>query len=394
MKDFEKLWKIAGESLSANIVALESGLYLTAGRHQFKTLWTRDFCMSVRGLLRINRSDVAKHHLQTLIRARRSYDGLVPRVMDSMSTPKRVSLYFLAKILPFIHPDRPLVDPLITQYRDEHGTEAIDSNLLVLLAALDIVDKTGDSSWWAEHEGALIEIYRFYDSKFRNSLIVQPPFSDWQDSTRRDGHTFYTNLLYCVASRRLAKYPGFGVNLKRVEEMRAMIEETFRDKTTGLFLSIAGKTQISVDGNLLAIDLGYFAPKSEEATALYESLKRHPLWKGRSDLPGYVTFPNYPNSWKSVAVRVARLHFYHDRIYWSWLMGLAAKVATLQGDQEEASRILGRLNKIAIRDSAIGEIYTDTPELNLWRSRWFEAEIPFSWGAAFVIDAAMTYLGA
>lgn len=64
---------IAKKSLETNIVRLDNGLFLSAGAHQFKSFWTRDFCFSSRGLLAINRGDVVKNHLTYLINNRR-YD--------------------------------------------------------------------------------------------------------------------------------------------------------------------------------------------------------------------------------------------------------------------------------------------------------------------------------
>jgi glycogen debranching enzyme len=54
--------EIAKKSLETNIVKLDKGLFLSAGAHQFKSFWTRDFCFSSRGLLAINRGDVVKSH--------------------------------------------------------------------------------------------------------------------------------------------------------------------------------------------------------------------------------------------------------------------------------------------------------------------------------------------
>ncbi len=379
----------AEATLSANIIQLPSGSYLTAGRNQFKTLWTRDFALAVRGLLLMNRSDVVKHHLTTLIRNRRTSDSLVPRVMDSIAPRWRVMRQFWIRMIPesigFLRGDLPIHDPLKPEYRDEHGSEAVDSNLLVLKAALEYVEHTGDQAWWRENEEAFRGIYGFYANKLRDGLIWQAKFSDWQDSVKREGHTFYVNLLYYLVSKKIRTYSDWSASETELEKTRQKIETTFRDENTGLFRTVAGYPQISSDGNLLAIDLGYFSSREEEQ-AHYQRLKNHPLWRGNGDVPGRVTLPAYPDSWKSIAVRVVSLHNYHEDLYWSWLMGLAGKVAISQGDDVEAERVLRALEKIVRRDGAVGEVFRDMPELPLWESQWFRAEIPFSWGAGFVVD--------
>ena len=383
----ESLKTIATQSLTANIIDLKSGSYLTAGRNQFKTLWTRDFCLSARGLLHLGRSDVVAHHLSTLIKARRLPDGLVPRVLDSMPTRWRVSLFFVAKILPIFNPDFVLDDPLKPEYQDEHGSEAIDSNLLVLLASLQLLEKTGNQTWWNEHEDALVEIFNFYKNKLDDGLITQKPFSDWQDSTRRDGKTFYTNLLYAVASEKLLTYPKFKGVASDVSQLKVKIESLFLEPKTGLFMSILGLPFISVDGNLLAIDLEFYPQGSVQSLQLYQNLKKHILWTGSANVPGFVTVPNYPTQWKTLAVQACGLHGYHDRLYWSWLMGLSAKVALLCGDADEGARILKVISALAVRDHGIAEVFEPKSELPIWCSRFFRAEMPFSWGSAFILDA-------
>lgn len=392
------LLEFATQSLIANIEQLPSGAYLTAGRNQFKTLWTRDFALSVRGLLWIGKSDVVRSHLGRLIRERRLTDALVPRVMDSTYVAWRVVRQFVLRVVPLVFrkyiPDPAFRDPLKPEFFDEHGTEAIDSNLLVLLASLQYLEKTQDLAWWKENELALHSIYEFYQSKIDDGLITQAPFSDWQDSVKRSGKTFYTNLLYAVVSDRLVSQVGWDISEFSRKDHRSKMEKMFRDPSSGIFLSLEGHGQVSAEGNLLALDLGFVDPKSPEGRTLYEGLKKHAIWNGPAGFPGQATVPAYPKSWKSFAVRVAKLQNYHEDIYWSWLMALSGKVAILMNDVDEALRIQSNLADISARDGCIAEIYQPTLGLPYWRSRFFDAEKPFSWGAAFVIDLAMSLAAA
>lgn len=384
------LFRLAEASLVANIVTLGSGTYLTAGRNQFKTLWTRDFALAARGLLQIGRADVVRNHLGRLIEKRRPSDALVPRVMDSMKVGWRVVRKFLTQMVPpsirWFDSDPPILDPLVPEYQDEHGTEAIDSNLLVLLASLQYVASTGDREWWNVHEPALRQIYHYYDEKLSDGLVRQARFSDWQDSVRREGRAFYTNLLYSTVSERLAIEMSWPISAEKRNRLRSEIQNVFFDPASGLFRSLEGYSQISVDGNLLAIDLGFYPPASEPARALYANLKKHPLWNGPGGIPGQVTVPAYPPDWKSLAVRFVNLRNYHEDLYWSWLMALSGKVALLVGDRAEGERIYATLEAIVRRDGAVAEIFVPEPLLPVWRSRFFSAEMPFSWGAAFAVD--------
>lgn len=377
-----ELERIAADSLRENIVELSDGPYLSAGARQFAGFWTRDFAFATRGLHVIGRSDVVRHQLTSLVMHRRPEDGLVPRVLDSIR-PAWVRV-LLAQV--GFKPSRPL-DGLHPEYKGEHGTEAEDSNLLVLLAARDYVRRTGDVAWWYTLEHAFVEIFRYYDSKIQDLLVVQGKYGDWQDSVRRNGRTFYLNLLYALALQELEPFAAFDIEPGTAAAVRARIRSVFFDSATGLYRSVAGAPQISVDGNLLALDLGFIEPDSAEGRALYAALRRHPLWTMGDGYPGAVTYPDYVKREVSWTTRLVGLRHYHDRLVWSWLMGLSAKVAIRMGDAAEGARILDRLQKIAKRDGAIAEIYAPKPGLPFFRSKLYRAEIPFSWGAGFVLDA-------
>ncbi len=390
----DSLDSVARASLARNIVRIGDQDFLTAGAHQFRSLWLRDFCFSSRGLFIIDRADVVRDQLALFLENRRPSDGLIPRVMDSTSPRVRVSLNTLFRLLSFER-DLSIRSPLRAEYQDEHGTEAVDSNVLFLLTALDYVKRTGDIAWWEGHREALVQIYHFYDAKLdpADGLVVQSRYADWQDSVARDGKTFYTNLLYFVANERLAERDGssFGVTSSRLSALRSSIMRRFFDDKAGLFLSLYREGQalpyVSLEGNLLAIDLGFV--KATPAQLLYGHLRRSALWGASAlDLPGFDTWPDYPDAWKSPAVRFARLAHYHDRIYWSWLMALSAKVAGQMGDRAESGRILETLSRLATRDQAITEVYSpDSAELPLFKSWIYRSETPFSWGSAFVLDA-------
>jgi hypothetical protein len=383
------LESIARSSLEQNIVHLGDKDYLTAGAHQFKSLWFRDFCYASRGLFAIHRADVVRNQLELFLQNRRTPDGLVPRVMDSMSPRERVSLNTVFQLLSDDR-DLPIQLPLAAEYQDEHGTEAIDSNSLFLLTALDYVKNTSDAQWWKKNEPALIEVYQYYKTKMdpADGLIIQTQYADWQDSVTRNGQTFYTNLIYYVVSKQLSPMKEFGITPAHLGELKNAIYSKFFDEKSGLFKSIyrEGETlpYLSLDGNLLAIDLGFVT--ADAAQQLYQHLKQSPLWGGAPQgTPGFNTWPNYPASWKSPSVRFARLEHYHDSLYWSWLIALSAKTAARMQDPDESKAILQKLTILAARDKAITEIYSR--QLSLFQSWIYRSETPFSWGAGFVLDA-------
>jgi len=268
--------------------------------------------------------------------------------------------------------------PVGNHLRPNFG-HAVDSNLLILLTAVNYVNATGDFSWWDQHQNQLAQLYANTLSFRDNSgLIVQPENSDWQDSVSRTGKTFYTNILFFAVSQRL---PFSKIDLSA---LRRQINFTFFDSGTQLYRSIEGSSFISLDGILLAIDLDYVS--ETDALLLYESLKIHPLWTSPTG-PGFVTYPNYPIAWVAVGPQLYGLRHYHDEMYWSWLMGLSAKIARKMGDASSADRIFDRLQKMAVRDSTIAEIYSPIHDLPPFHSFLYHSEQPFSWGAGMILDA-------
>ena len=168
--------------------------------------------------------------------------------------------------------------------------------------------------------------------------------------------------------------------------LKARIEATFKDPSTGLYRSLETGSQTSLDGNLLAIDLGFLPKQGSEARELFARLVRHPLWRAPGG-PGFTTFPEYTSDQKASAVKWVGISGYHDSLYWSWEMALAAKVARSLDPGDEALLIFDRLENAAKRDHFIGEVYEAGPGLELKRTLLYSSEGPFSWGAAFVIDA-------
>jgi glycogen debranching enzyme len=382
--DFGLLWTVAERSLLANVVEVEGRLGLSAGAHQFRSLWTRDFCHAVAGLLRIGRGDVVRDHLELLLAHRRE-DGLLPRCLDTMDPKLRVAWASLARLIPGASPRLGMRGRLKPEFIDQHGEIAIDGNALAILAALRLVGATGDEGWWEANAAAFARLEAFhrpYAAAGPDGLMRQPPFSDWQDSVRREGATFYANLLRWAALRGLA---ARGLAEEAAADRLASALEAFRHRRTdGLYASMLEGPWVSLEGNLLAVDLGLV--EGEDARALHRAVRGSPFWT-RAGTPGFDTYPDYPRAWRNPGVRLVGLGHYHDRIRWSWLTALAAKVAARVGDRESARAALEQLEGVARRDGVIGEVYRARPPHRLWRSALYVSEAPFSWGAGMVLDA-------
>ncbi len=370
----DPLRDIALQSLRANIVRLPTGDFLTAGQHQFQTLWTRDFCHAVRGLVLAGEVAVAESHLARLLSNLRD-DGLVPRVLDNYPVQLRVAWQTVRTLVPIV-PRLAFREPLTPRYIDEHGSNAYDSNVLLILAALRMPQK-----FWRHHEKELRRVWDWYEDKFRDGLVHQPPFSDWQDTTKREGETFLLNLLLFLAASRL-KCRGWEISLDLGAYRRRLMDVFLNDD---LFLSLAGSAVISIEGNLLALEAQEFLD-TEEKLRLWNALKRHPLVTLDGVL-GRCSYPDWPSGELAWHIRFAKLERYHGAISWSWLAGLGLKVAQLMGDEDFSNRQRTHLQRLLVRDGSVVEIYDPDQEFRPWSSWLLEAERPFAWGSAYVLDA-------
>ncbi len=388
--NLSELHALARASLLANVHELGGRFGVTAGAQQFRSLWTRDFAHASAGLLRLGRADVVRDHLTLLLEHARP-DGLLPRTLDSSDAKLRVAWVSAARLVPWLGPlVPPLTAALVPEYTDQHGQLAIDGNALAVLAALRLQDVAPDEAWWRTHLPALRRLLAFYAPRTRGDLVHQPPFSDWQDSVRRRGATFYVNLVVWAAHARLAARPEAEHPPEPATRLRAALERTFRPTGSGLYRSLERGPWVSLDGNLLAIDLGLHPPGTPEARDLWAALVASPFWR-RHGTPGWNTLPDYPRSTRNPGVTVAGLGHYHDRVRWSWLTALAAKVAARMGDLPRAEACLEHLAACAHRDGAIAEIYDERPPHRRWRSPLYLSELPFAWGAAVTLDALHAY---
>ncbi len=331
--------------------------------------------MSSKGLIAIGRADVVREHLSYLISHCRA-DNLVPLYVDSMAPVNRVVMASVFKTFGFGKYSLKVTDKISPFYLVNNAYEAIDSNLMVLYASWVYRKSTNDETWFNSRLEQFRQIFNFYDSKFDNSLITQGEHADWQDSAQRKGKMFFTNLLYL----HMGTEYGF-LTVENQETLRQKIMDVFFDPITGLFVSMAGRENISLEGNLWAIEYGLM----KDSKSLYESLKRHPLFT-LGPCPGFATFPSYTKEDTYIQVKVVGLQEYHGNMYWSWLMGFSAKVAFLMSDHEMVLKINKMINKVLLRDQVVNEIYRHRSELPAFKSAFYQSEYPFSWGSAFILD--------
>lgn len=334
------LRELAESSLRANIIPTSQGTLCVAGAHQFKTLWTRDFCYAVPGLISIGADDVVRRQLKLILSFTRQ-DGLLPRGLDVTSPKVRV-------VNALVH--NPLKEmlsysqPLRAEYKGEHGTIAFDSNVLWLQAA----QRVGLTELPADR---LLSVYK----RDSDGLYDQPKYSDWMDSQKRTGARLTFHVLMWQTRRDLGRDNDA---LLRVIRSRWFDErELWRGETT--------------DALLMCIESGI----GDEA-ALVAEIARRPV--GVPSLPVAAS----DVSWTARAVG---LRHYHDGFAWTWLAAETARVLNTWAP-EFSERIFADLERLCEREGGVPEIY-HADRMEAVRLPLYRAEKPFTWGAAKILEA-------
>lgn len=376
---FKQLQQKALATIRANLVDTEYGPLLAAGGNQFRTFWTRDFCFSVSGLLEEGYADLVLRQLEVIFKFKSS-QNVLPRGLDQIPPQYRVvwNTFFRGRPVPFLT-KKALLKP---EYLGEHGTPAFDSNLLFIQAAC----------LWALHQQKPLflspleiqDLLSFYQPFTHDGLLQQPPFSDWQDSARREGAVLHTQLLYFDTLQLLTHFDGFDFFKPALQRSQTILSQWPRSKE-GLFHEGPSTTQISLDSHCRLLGASSLLSKMERAE-LYLVLKESALWQSGS-LPGQPVFPDHPNDQISWTCRSVGLRHYHDRFYWGWLMAEAARVAYLFEDPVEGDRILGLLEE-ATSGSFLSEIFEfKNSKLTPVKRGLYESENPFSWTASKCLEA-------
>jgi glycogen debranching enzyme len=239
-----ELYRKAQKTIEANILKYPEASFVTAGGNQFKTLWVRDFCYSVPGLLALEYSSLVKKQLQLILQYRHQ-NGFLPRGLDVMAPQLRVVLNLLFKKLSFYnYPENhnDFKSRITPEYFGEHKTVAFDSNILFVLAYLKYAEKTSDHFISPD---ALLDLLNVYQSYYSDGFFVQPPFSDWQDSACRSEAMLLFQIQFLSVLKKLD--PELIKKLKFIDYvgLSHRVQIYFFDQNKYLFFHDKQKQQMS-----------------------------------------------------------------------------------------------------------------------------------------------------
>jgi glycogen debranching enzyme len=382
---FSDLHSLAVAAIHHNHIQTSRGSFFRAGAHQFSAFWTRDFCFAVPGILSCGSAKLnlaVRDHLSRLLDNLHPETDLAARMFDSRSSSIRILTHTIARKTKLYRWLPSIREPLIPEYLGEHGTIAIDSNILLLRACAAYLRVSQDFAWANKMQAAFLRAWRFYEKHSQDGIIYQGKYQDWQDSAHRVGASSYVNILYFSFCKMDAGILGISLEPKFVETLRLKFLEHFFHPESGLIRALNKRPEIALDATLLAIEAEVWA----DSTAIWTSLKQNPIWTNFV-LPACPHYPNYANGEISWTTKIVGLRHYHDQFLWTWLAALSAKVAMQMQDFDEANRILSKLEAQAVRDNGIYEILENDVSLTPVERAFYQSESPFTWAAGIILQA-------
>lgn len=376
----EKLKQKALLTLKQNLQRTQEGNFFVAGGNQFKTMWVRDFCYSVPGLLRAGYSEIVEKQL-CLIYQYQNQDGFLPRGIDVTNPKARVVWNTFFSGVPF--PIKYENGNLKPEYLGEHHTPAFDSNLLFIKGCCQLAQYTKSNLILTNDEvRGLFNIYKF-DSA---GLISQPAYSDWQDSVRREGRLLLTQLLFLEVMVTLRNFQIKIFEDDQLQKMEKRIIEKYFMADQKLFREQEGNDRISLDSHILFLSSKEIL-KNISREDVFGSLLKSNLWI-KNLVPGIPVSPVYSPNDISWTTKIVGLRHYHDGFHWGWLVAEAYRVCKLMGSNEEAARIGKVFSESNEGFKYLSEIYNLSDENLVPVSRpFYKSECPFTWTAAKWVEA-------
>lgn len=352
---------------------------LHAGYRNFRESWARDFSFASYGLLALKEFKVVKDTLEAFF-DHQTPQGQLPIKLHSMGMITRWMHSLFEREQPTEYALRP-------KYISGHGTQSLDGQCLMVIAAIHYSRKTEDLEFLKEHWAKLVKAIAWTEMALKNNLLTQGAFADWADSIAHTGRVLYTNVIYWKALKEMtesakrlelpAQVTFYG---RKVEQIATAIQENLWRPQLGYYATSDTLDQLSSSGNLLAI--AWDLAPIEQANSILDVL----IVTGMtSPVPTKVAYPSYPLHLIAIENRLAGVANYHIDAAWLWIGAWNVIALARTGRLDEAHGLLSRIAEVIVRDQQVHEVYG--PDGKPLSSFWYKSESPLSWNAGMVVYA-------
>ena len=383
---------IAAESLQSGIQQRRlthhvSKEILHAGYRNFSESWARDFGFAAYGLLTLKLYNPVKETLESFL-WHQTAEGQLPVKLHSVDVVTR----FLHSFLGREQPNELLLKP---KYLSGHGAPSLDGQSLLVIAALAYAQETGNRSFlekhWTELRAAMSWLENYRTGPEEDPLLHQGAFADWADSIARHGRVLYTNVVYwkalsemAVAATRLnLQQEAMHYFVKAGNVLRA-VNKYFWNDDLGYFVTSDTLTQLSSDGNLLAIAWELASP--EQAESILRTMEAAQM---AEPVPTRVTYPSYPRHLIALENLLGGMANYHTDASWLWIGAWHVIALVKSGHLEGAQKLVARILKVINQDRQVNEVHA--PDGKPLSSMWYTPEAPLTWNAGMIIYACHVF---
>jgi glycogen debranching enzyme len=356
---------------------------LHAGYRNFSESWARDFGFAAYGLLTLKQYNPIKETLEAFFHHQTSI-GQLPVKLHSVDVVTRFLHSFFGR-------EQPSELKLKPKYISGHGAPSLDGQALLVIAALAYTQETGNTRFLEEYWGKLraamhwLENYRKPGGE--DPLLYQGAFADWADSIARHGRVLYTNVVYwkalsemAIAATRLSLHQEAVDYFVQAEKVLRAINRHFWREDLGYFVTSDELTQLSSDGNLLAIAWGL--ARSDQAERILSVMDRARM---AEPVPTRVTYPSYPRHLIALENLLGGMGNYHTDASWLWIGAWHVIALVKAGQLEEAQKLVTRILKVIVQDRQVNEVHA--PNGKPLSSMWYTPEAPLTWNAGMIIYA-------
>jgi GH15 family glucan-1,4-alpha-glucosidase len=360
-------------------------LILCAGSRNFREPWARDFGFASFGLIELDELQVTKEALEVF---------LINQKPSGQFPVKIHSTHILDRYLHSVFKrEQPTRAPIKPKYVSGHNTISLDGNALLIVAALNYADRTGDQEFARTHWLALKKAVTWLEEHALepDGLLHQAAFADWADSIARSGRVLYTNVLYWKALHDLAYWAAVVGTQKdqatfatKADQVKQSVNDHFWRNDLGYFVTNQEFDNLSSSGNLLAIAWDLTTP--EQAHRILDMMNEFDM---AHPVPTQVVHRAYPRKFIAIENRLGGLPDYHTSNAWLWLGAWHIIALARMGRLEEAETLLFQISNVIVRDGAVHEVYTQSG--HYLSTFWYTSEAPLTWSAGMVVYAYRVY---
>ncbi len=344
---------------------------IIAGKKKFDDYWARDAFFALLGSITVNDLTITRATFNLFLN-NQNKKGQIPRRIDRN--------YVTLKYATGIKIKRSNLSPRYTN--SVFTAKSLDQNSLFIISLLYYIKKTRDFEYLERNFSRINSAIDWNFLHYKNNLIHEGLFANWQDSVIKKGHVLYTNVLHYGALKAFVDLCKL-VNHDYLDyETKAnLLKEEINNKFWNGKYYNAGLSKkedvFCAAGNILAILFDLTDKKKSNSIEKFikQNINGMPL---PSSYPRYALWRYSPMNYLRGSL------YYHGGFSWLWI-GCLNVIALLKMDMnKEAIELLENIASKVKEHNNVYEVYHNGSPV---KKLLFKSEVPFAWSAGLFVFA-------